>query len=240
MQECESIEDGAAGQSLGMVGFPKVIKPEFPVKSHTASGVCRILIAALLMMISGLCFSPVNGRAAESRASDNAAGRKVSVSQIEPDPRGGKAYRLIYLVQLPIDVYWKFKSDFDNDFLVTNKYIIEHRFISRSDDVALTEDMYTNAPDVFFRWRTRLYPKARRLEFLLLNPKECGQRFHHGYIQLEPAAGATKVTQVGYFDFWGASFWADYPWGGGMVDFLTYTARWEQDLALQLKERYVR
>ena len=32
---------------------------------------------------------------------------------------------------------------------------------------------------------------------------------------------------MAYFDF-RASLWADYPWGGGMVDFLTYTAQWEQ------------
>ena len=46
------------------------------------------------------------------------------------------------------------------------------------------------------------------------------------------------MTQVAYFDFVGASLWAGYPWGGGMKDFLTYTASWEQGIVLRLKNRY--
>jgi hypothetical protein len=53
---------------------------------------------------------------------------QVFIYQIAPDKRGGKAYKLVYLVEAPIDVYWKFKTDFDNDFLVKNKYIREHNF----------------------------------------------------------------------------------------------------------------
>jgi len=49
----------------------------------------------------------------------------------------------------------------------------------------------------------------------------------------------TEVTQVTYFDFFGASFWAHYPWEGGMRDFLRYTAHWEQEIILQVKDRYL-
>jgi hypothetical protein len=31
---------------------------------------------------------------------------------------------------------------------------------------------------------------------------------------------------------------AHYPWKGGMKDFLSYTARWEQETVLQLKDHY--
>ena len=55
---------------------------------------------------------------------------------------------------------------------------------------------------------------------------------------MEPVEEGTRVTQVAYFDFLGASLWADYPWGGGMRDFLAYTARWEQEMVLRLKDRY--
>jgi hypothetical protein len=162
----------------------------------------------------------------------------VRIHRIEPDRRGGKAYRLEYVVHVPIDVYWNFKTDFDNDFLVENKYIREHNFISRSGDTVITENRYAYPPTEFFKWQTTVDHDAYHLAFVLLNPLQCGQRFHYGAIQLEPVDDGTRVTQTAYFDFFGASLWADYPWGGGMVDFLTYIANWEQDLVVRLKDRY--
>lgn len=193
-----------------------------------------ILILFLITELWLLFLSYDSSEGSPNQLSEN----KVSVYQIKPDQRGGKAYKLTYLVQVPIDVYWKFKTDFNNEFLVSNKYIREHHFISSTDDKAVTEDKYANTPDVFFRWETTMYPDIHKLEFVLLNPAQCGQNFHYGFIQLESVAEGTMVTQVAYFDFWGASLWADYPWGGGMVDFLTYTAKWEQAIVLDLKNRY--
>jgi len=192
----------------------------------------------ILCLISELCFLFLSNDSSEGSSPNHLSENKVSVFQIEPDQRGGKAYKLTYLVQVPIDVYWKFKTDFNNEFLVSNKYIREHHFISSTDDKAVTEDKYANAPDVFFRWETTMFQDIHKLEFVLLNPAQCGQNFHYGFIELEPVAEGTMVTQVAYFDFWGASLWADYPWGGGMVDFLTYTAKWEQGIVLNLKNRY--
>ena len=163
---------------------------------------------------------------------------QISIYQPEPDRRGGKAYKLIYHVRVPLDVYWKFKTDFDNDFLLSNKYIRQHHFISRAGNIVITEDKYSNGPDVFFRWQTTVFPDTHRLEFVLTNAERCGQRFHYGSIQVEAAEDGTLVTQVAYFDFWGVSIWAEYPWGGGMKDFLSYTARWEQEIVLRLKNRY--
>ena len=197
----------------------------------------RLLIVVLWLISEIYCLPWISYSAETSKMSDQ-SGNKVSVYQIDPDGRGGKGYKLVYLVKAPIDVYWRFKTDFDNDFLVRNKYIREHHFISSNADTAITEAKYTNAQDVFFRWQTTVFPNDNRLDFVLLNPEQCGQKFHYGYIQLESAEEGTRVTQVAYFDFWGASLWADYPWGGGMVDFLTYTAHWEQDLVLQFKNRY--
>ena len=163
---------------------------------------------------------------------------EVYIHQIAPDVRGGRAYKLVYFVKAPIDSYWKFKTDFDNDFLITNKYIREHNLILQKGNTVITENKYTNRPEVYFRWRTNILPEARRLEFELLNPEMCKQKYHYGYIQLEPAAVGTRVTQVAYFDFLGAYLWAVYPWRGGMKDVLTYTAHWEQETMLQLKNRY--
>ena len=183
------------------------------------------------------CFSSTAYSAAVA-SSPSQSGDEIAIYHLAPDTRGGKAYKLVYLVRVPIEVYWNFKTDFDNDFLVNNKYIRKHRFISRSNNTAVTENKYTNGPDVFFRWQTTVLPETHRLDFVLMNPENCGQTFHYGYIQLEAVNEGTWVTQVAYFDFWGASLWADYPWGGGMKDFLTYTARWEQDMVLRLKNQY--
>lgn len=178
------------------------------------------------------------GHSAAVSSGPNRPGDEIAIHHLTPDERGGKAYQLVYLVRVPLDVYWNFKTDFDNDFLVDNKYIREHRFISRAGDTVITKDKYTNTPDVFFIWQTTVCPKAHRLDFVLINPKNCSQLFHYGSIKMEAVEEGTRVTQVAYFDFVGASLWAGYPWGGGMKDFLTYTARWEQGIVLRLKNRY--
>ena len=162
----------------------------------------------------------------------------VLIQAINPDPRGGKAYRLEYRVDVPEHVYWAFKTDFDNDFLEDNRFIKAHRFLSRSGNTVVTETRYTNGPEAFFRWQTTLHPERRRLEFLLLNPQVCGQRFHYGSIQMEADGGGTRVTQVAYFDFPGILLWFFNPWRGGMKAFLTYTASWEQKTVLRLQNRY--
>jgi hypothetical protein len=163
---------------------------------------------------------------------------EVFVYQIAPDKRGGKAYKLVYFVKASIDFYWKFKTDFNNDFLVKNKYIREHKFISQNGNTVITEEKYNNSPDVYFRWQTTVFPETHRLDFVLLNPEQCRQEYHYGHILLESIAEGTRVTQVAYFDFLGASLWANYPWSGGMKDFLSYNAHWEQETILHLKDQY--
>jgi len=196
-----------------------------------------VLLATAFSIISLFCLpSRTCSAAADSKPDESE--KEISIVHLEPDSRGGKAYKLVYLVKVPIEVYWKFKTDFDNRFLVTNKYFREHHFISRSGNTIITENKYANAPDVFFRWRTTVFPEAYRLDFVLLNPEACEQKFHYGSIQLEAVKAGTRVIQTAYFDFWGVSLWAYNPFGGGMREFLEYTASWEQETVLQLKDRY--
>ena len=157
------------------------------------------------------------------------------IYHIQPEPRGGEAYKLVYLVHVPLSAYWIFKTDFDNKFLLTNKYIEHHRLIQRKGNIVITENKYTNAPDVYFKWQSTIFPKSYRIEFKLLNPGECRQKFNYGYIKAEPMGAFTKITHVAYFDFLGVTIWAHYPWAGGMSEFLRYTARWEQETALKYK-----
>ncbi len=163
---------------------------------------------------------------------------KPFIYHIEPDKRGGKAYKLVYVADAPVATYWNFKTDFDNKFLLRNKYIDDHRFIDQKGNVVFTENRYATVPDAVFIWETKLKPFKYRMEFRLTNPHECGQRFHYGHIQLIPLNGATKVSQVAYFDFHGATLWAHYPFAGGMSEFLRYTARWEQQTVRKFKEKY--
>jgi len=191
------------------------------------------VFAANWLILSLVCYG-----ASEKSPTAAPANGRVSISRIAPDTRGGQAYKLVYLVRTPLDMFWKFKTDFDNNFLVTNKYIRDHRFVSRSGNQVITEDQYAHVPGIVFRWKTSVHPATHRLDFVLMNPEACEQKYHYGHIQLEPVAGETRVTQVAYFDFWGATIWANYPWGGGMKDFLTYTAHWEQETVLRLLDLY--
>ena len=161
------------------------------------------------------------------------------IYRIEPDSRGGEAYKLVYFVPAPIEVFWRFKTDFHGDFIETNKYLEEQRVIREEHNLVIVENRLSNKPEVTFRWRNVLHPSKYRLDFFLENPEQCGQRFHYGYFQLEPLGRYTKVTHVAYFDFFGSSLWALYPWEGGMKAFLDYLARWEQQTILRVERNYL-
>jgi len=193
----------------------------------------------IIILVMNLCCPLSISYSAAMQNEQNPSGSDdISIYRIAPDRRGGKAYKLVYLVSVQIDVFWRFKTDFDNNFLLENKYVQEHHFITRNGNKVITEDKYTYGPNVYFRWQTTIFPQIKRLDFVLLNPEQCRQKFHYGHIQLKSLPEGTQVTQVAYFDFWGSSLWARYPWGGGMKDFLSYTARWEQKTILNLKNRY--
>ncbi len=163
---------------------------------------------------------------------------KPLIYRLEPEARGGQAYKLVYLVGAHVDVVWRFKTDFNNEFTLTNKFIKEHRLVSRKDNVVITEVEYSNRPDVKFKWRSTLSPSSYRIDFVLINPQNSRQKFHYGHVQLEPSGQNTKVIQVVYFDFFGAFLWAYYPWPGGMSDFLRYMVRWDQESILRLQDYY--
>ncbi len=165
---------------------------------------------------------------------------QIVVERLPSGPAGGQAYRLTYIAPVPIDVYWRFKTDFDNDFLKENKFILSHRFISRENNTVITENEYSNKPKVAFRWKTTFSYQDLRLDFVLLNPEDSGHDFHYGHIYLNPKGDSTQVVQEAYFNFFGASLWAIYPWSGGMAEFLKYTARWEHDMVLKLYDKYAR
>jgi len=153
-------------------------------------------------------------------------------------PDGGYSYRLIYRVDVPFEVYWRFKTDFQNDFLLSNRHILSHRLVSRKGTSVITENRYATAPEVVFRWRTTVNAAGRSLQFRLMNPEACGHRYHYGRIRIVPDGNGVVVIQEAFFDFFGAGFWTRYPWAGGMNAFLEDTARWERETAVRLRPRY--
>ena len=180
---------------------------------------------------------PALGKTSETLQQRLLGGQSV-IHLLEPQGKEGQGYKLIYLVDAPLEIFWKFKTDFDNEFLLSNELIHSHRLVSQNGNVVVTENRYASKPGVVFRWQTTVLPDQQLLKFILLNPQECGQKYHSGYIQLERLEQKTKVVQVAYFDFFGASFWVRYPYYGGMKHFLNHTAKWEQQIILNLKDKY--
>ncbi|CAB1078184.1 hypothetical protein D1AOALGA4SA_5946 [Olavius algarvensis Delta 1 endosymbiont] len=203
-------------------------------------GLFRFGLCAILLVFLG------EARAVASEikepATDNqtqaVASSKPLIFKLKPERKDGQGYKLVYLVDAPMAVFWKFKTDFDNQILLSNKFIAAHRVVSRNGNQVITQDEYSNRPKAIFKWQTTVLPDRHRLKFVLLNPEECGQNYHYGSIQLEPLGTRTRVTQVAYFDFFGVSIWVSYPFYGGMTYFLNYTASWEQQTILKLKHRY--
>lgn len=201
---------------------------------------CKFLFIVAMVALTAL--NPTAGISSSSSKQISADGPvpedRIWIERTAPEQKNGYGYTLAYQVNVPMAVYWKFKTDFDNSFLLENKYIRKHRFVQQSGNIVITENKYTYGPDAFFRWRTTISLQRHRLDFTLLNPKACKQAYHYGYIQLDPEGQRTRVTQVAYFDFIGAAFWVYYPWKGGMRDFLLYSAKWEQTTAVRLKDQY--
>ena len=196
-------------------------------------GLCGVL-AAIHFASSGLSSDIPVGEPAEQQFLSS----RPIISKLKPEQNNGRGYELVYLVDATLDVFWKFKTDFDNQFLLSNKFISSHRLVSRNQNEVITENEYSNKPKVIFKWRTTLLPDQNLLKFTLLNPEECGQKYHYGYIQLEALDSVTRVTQVAYFDFFGVSLWVNNPFRGGMFSFLKYTATWEQQTILKFKDKY--
>ncbi len=202
----------------------------------------RPVFALLACIYSFVCLSgfigmPIHPATVEPN-DEELLDKQRFIYRIQPEERGGEAFKLIYLVPVTVDVFWKFKTDFRGQFLLSNKYIKRHRVIREMGNVIITENTYTNVPNETFRWRTTVYPDQYRLTFQLENPRECGQKFHYGTITLAPFRSHTKVTHIAYFDFFGAYLWVNLPLEGGMSSFLMYTARWEQETVLRLRHQY--
>jgi len=196
--------------------------------------------AGIHVMVTAICLAcclvPCGVQASAQDADKPPSGEPV-ITSLKPEGVEGRGYRLEYTVDAPLDVTWKFKTDFDSQVLLTNKMILSHRVISRNGDEVITETVYSNKPGLVFRWKTTLVPDQHRLKFVLLNPEECDVEYHHGSIRLQGSGSATRVTQVAYFDFFGVSLWVNYPFRGGMSHFLNYTARWEQQAVLAFWQR---
>jgi len=163
---------------------------------------------------------------------DSSPYSEPAITVLEPERAEGRGYRLEYTVNAPLDVTWRFKTDFDSKIVLTNKMILSHRLISRSGDAVITETVQSNKPKSVFRWKTLLYPDQHRLEFVLLDPDECGMDYFYGSILMQAVGASTRVTQVAYLDFFGVSLWVHYPFRGGMLQTLNDNVHWEQKAVL--------
>lgn len=171
-------------------------------------------------------------------SSDAAADDRISVRTLEAGPENGHAYRLEYLVNVPLEVFWNFKTDFQGSFLTSSRQIQNHRFLRQEGNIVYTEVRYSALPGRAFLWKTRVLPERHQLEFRLLNAENIGHRFHRGSIALFREEGGTRVVQTAAFDFRGALLWVHYPWKGGMSSFLRSIATWERQTAYRLRDHY--
>ena len=206
--------------------FSKLHTCKAPTMSHTR--ILGILITHLIII-----FILISTASPDEPDEQQLLAGKAFIDKLKSEAPEGRGYRLVYAVDAPLKTFWQFKTDFDNDFLVSNKYIAIHRLISHSGNVVITENKYTDVSKSLFRWQITVNSDRHRLEFVLINPQDNNHEYHYGYIQLESLGPKTKVTQVAYFDFFGDFLWVNYPFYGGMSDFLKYNARWEQETILK-------
>jgi hypothetical protein len=198
------------------------------------AAICRLIAATLCIWGAALWPTFATGG-----ASPGPEPEAIHIECSQLPGAQGYVYRLAYVVDVPLEIYWKFKTDFDNDFLVSNPLISAHRLLRRDGDTVVTETTYTTKPDTTFRWQTTVRADKRQLDFKLLNASEVDQEFHHGWIQLMPLGDRTRVIQSARFNFFGAYFWVNYPWYGGLSYFLKHTVEWEKTTVRRLSPRYI-
>ena len=198
----------------------------------------QLLLGGSMLICALFLFGIPREASSQQEDYEKVLGDRILIFKLKPEQREGQGYKLIYTVDAPLEVFWKFKTVFDNDFLESNKNIVSHRFIGRQGNIVITHNEYADKPGKIFKWQTTVDADRHRLDFKLLKPSESGQTYHYGYIQLEAIGVKTKVTQVAYFDFFGASLWVNYPFYGGLQYYLKDTTRWEQETIIKLKDRY--
>lgn len=190
----------------------------------------------VLLFIASTGFS--SERPVSDPSQDQFSHNDPIISKLKPERPHGRGFKLEFLVDAPLGVFWNYKTNFDNDLLHKNRYITSHKLVSRDENRVITQTEYSYKPGTAFKWQTTVFPEQNLLKYELLNPQECGQKYHYGYIQLKAEGTATRVTHVAYFDFFGVSFWVNYPFKGGMSEFLKYTAHWEQQFVSEFEHQY--
>ena len=192
-------------------------------------------LGTVMILLVALCgAAPIVQAACDTGTADGQA----LIERIRPVSGEGQGYRMAYCVDVPLRIYWLFKTDFRNVFLTDSPHIMSHRFIRRQGNVALTENRYSQHPERVFRWQTTVHEGDHHLAFRLLNPDQAGQAFHFGTIRLKARGRKTMVYQEARFQFAGAALWVLYPWRGGMRTFLQSFVNWEQQAALTWRSYY--
>jgi hypothetical protein len=206
-------------------------------RAKIPSALKRSKRTSIIIIVSALFALPFAQPTVSADIENGSGNRRISLERLNPPQ--GYGYRLQYVVPVPIEVFWKFKTDFDNEILLTSSELVGHRLVEVNGRDVITEDQYASAPGLKFLWKTTILKNAYRMEFILLNPEQCRHDFHYGSIQLRQVGERTHVTQTAFFDFKGASIWVKYPWYGGMKSTLTKVAKWEQKTAERYRRLYV-
>ena len=214
-------------EALSILSVPRLIRQVSRIRPGD-------VLALMLFTSSGFAYeAPVSESSNEPFLNSDPL-----ISKLKPEEMDGRGFKLVYSVDAPLDVVWRYKTHFDNQGMLGNKFIDSHRLVSHIGNVAITETEYSSKPKVVFKWHTTIFPEQNLLKYVLLNPQECGQKYHYGYVQLEALDTGTRVTQIAYFDFFGVSLWVNYPFKGGMSSFLKYTAQWEQQFMSEFADQY--
>ena len=83
-----------------------------------ASRAVRLLPLLVFLFVTGFTNLSAQSPTVEPSEKQLSTGEPF-IYRIAPDARGGEAYKLVYLIPVPIEVFWKFKTDFHGDFVET-------------------------------------------------------------------------------------------------------------------------
>ncbi len=152
----------------------------------------------------------------------------IEIVPIASGKFSGKAYKMTYIIDSPIDKVWFLMTHFPEKLLSTAPGILEYKILSDIENKITYMYEYDFMPGKYFMWKNTFYAAKNKVLFRLMNAGEVGLIHHFGESTLYEQGEKTKVVLTGYVDFLGVSNWVDDLSTKGLNAFLINHAHWQQ------------
>jgi hypothetical protein len=93
------------------------------IKKKFIKGRGRFLTIGLsLLFAAAWLLLPTSSDARDQEALPARLEKRTRVFEVKPSAKGGHGVRMVYYAPVKLDTFWRFRTDFQNEWLISNKY----------------------------------------------------------------------------------------------------------------------